>query len=371
MLHQDRVRGGVKSPVDKNFYEILEIQESATTDEIKKAFKRLATACHPDVKGGDESKFKELNEAYQTLSDDSKRAHYDLGGHFGCVADRQGPEINPPSIDDLFTDLWDFPFQRRGPPAPYSAPRQEPGDDIIADLILSLKESLSGCRKQIKVSGPRPNVQCGTCGGGGSQPGTRRVMCSSCAGRGGYVGFSNPEYPGVRTCPVCRGQGTIPLIPCQKCKGTGRTVYVKEIVVNVPPGISEGQQLRMAGMGSPGYPPGDLYLNIRVRASSEFWRQGQDIHTSRRVTLGHAILGGPLRIEGPDGAVREVAVPPGTQPGDLVKVPGAGVVGALGGTTGDFIMHVVVQLPKTVSERAKKLLDELCEELTRRGPKSQ
>lgn len=355
--------------MSKSFYEILEIREEASQEEIKKAFKRLAAIHHPDADGGDESKFKEINEAYQTLSDDLKRAKYDLGRQFNRNFGSPGPRVagSRPFIDDLFTNLWNFhpesaDASRKSPSSAGPVPTQEPGDDITADLLLTLEESVKGCKKQIKISSPRPSVQCGVCGGGGSQPGTRRVACASCSGYGRHVGFSNP---GVRICPACRGQGTVPLIPCQNCKGTGKTVYVKEIIVNIPPGISEGQQLRIACMGSPGHPPGDLYLSIRIKANNDFWRQGQDVHTRKQVDMKHAILGGPTRIEGPDGSVREVMIPPGTQPGDLVRVPGAGVANPVGGAYGDLIVHVVVQLPKTLSSRAAKLLEELSDELSK------
>jgi len=374
------------SPVGKSHYEVLGVQENASSEEVKRAFRKLAAAHHPDV-GGDAAKFRELNDAYQVLSDDAKRAAYDLTSQLEGVAarirknrdgmppiDPRGPNVYDKFVEDLFGGLWTAHpgspgAQRKNPSAPAGIPRQERGDDILTEMILTLEESLKGCKKNIRVSGPRPSVNCGVCGGNGSQPGTRRVPCGSCAGHGRHVGFGPPHGPGVRTCPACRGAGSVPIVPCQPCKGTGRTTYVRELSVSVPSGIAQGQQLRIAGMGTPGHPPGDLYIDIRVRTGHDFWREGQDMHTSRKVSMRHAILGGPVHIEGPDGRECEVVVPPGTQPGDLVKVPGGGVTGALGGTRGDLVVHVVVQLPKALSARARKLLEELSEELTRGVPK--
>ena len=378
------------SRVGKSFYEILGVQPGASQEEVKKAFRKLGAQLHPDSPGGDEAGFKELNEAYQTLSDEGKRAKYDFGRRdlrgLEEMAERirrakaEAPPFNPMSdpmkhINDIFGGLWESHPGSAGAPRRNTsagpAPRQERGDDVTTDVSLTVEESMSGCKKQVRVSGPRPNVPCGTCAGDGSQPGTRRVTCGSCAGHGRHIGLSNPGGPGVRTCPACRGQGTTPIVPCQSCRGTGRVTYARDISINVPAGISEGQQLRVAGMGTPGHPPGDLYISVKIKArpGGDFWREGPDVHSNRRVSMRHAILGGSVCIEGPDGTVREVEVPPGSQPGDVVRVRGGGVASPLGGNPGDLVVHVVVQLPKVLSVRGRKLLDELSEEMTRGVPK--
>lgn len=374
--------------VGKNYYEILEVDDAASSDEIKKAFRKMAVQFHPDSPGGNEVKFKEINEAYQTLSNDEKKAKYDFEKRqlesFNNIQDRirraragagkTSFDVRDPMkhINDIFVDFLSNPHTsgvpRRVPSSHESIPRQEHGDDVTTELTLSIEESMSGCKKTVKIVGPRPNIQCGSCSGNGSQPGTRRVMCPACSGKGSSraFDFGSPS----RTCSTCHGKCTIPLIPCQSCKGTGKTTYVREISVTVPAGIAEGQQLRIAGMGTPGHPPGDLYININISVSKDFRREGSDIHVTKSISLKHAILGGLICIEGPDGSVKEFEVPPGTQSEDILCIKGEGVTGPIGGISGDLIVHVHVQLPKVLSARGKKLLEEFSEELTRGVPES-
>lgn len=374
----------------KSFYEVLGVAEDASSDDVKRAFRKLGAQLHPDSPGGDEARFKQANEAYQTLSDDGRRAKYDFDRRqvrgLEEMAERvraaraSPPPFDPRSADpmkhinDIFGGLWESHPGSAGAPRKAQtsqgpAPAHERGDDVTIEVVLTVEESMVGCKKVVRVTGPRPTVPCGTCAGSGSQPGTRRVTCGSCAGHGRHVGFNGPLGAGVRTCPSCRGQGTTPLVPCHSCKGTGRTVYARELQITVPAGIAEGQQLRVAGMGTPGHPPGDLYISVKIRAGGDFWREGPDVHVRRQVTMRHAILGGSMHISGPDGSAREVEVPPGTQPGDVVRVRGGGASGPLKGVAGDLVVHIVVQLPKALSARGRKLLEELSEELTRGVPR--
>jgi molecular chaperone DnaJ len=358
----------------KSYYEVLGVSKDASADEIKHAFRKLASQLHPDRNPGDknaELHFKEVNEAYQTLGDETKRKVYDFdqrmaGAH---VAGHPRPGTAQDLQDlmqDLFVDLDFSPFQapRKKPTSQEVFQKDTPGDAILMDLVITLEESISGCKKPITAKGPRPNVRCGSCGGIGTKPGSRRVTCSVCAGHGKQF---NINGRGNRVCQMCAGSGTLPLERCNACGGNGKLVYTKDIMVQVPAGVADGQQLRLAGQGTPGHPPGDLFITIKVTSSRQFWREGNDIHTTKRVSMRHAILGGPVIFTGPDGQTINAQVPEGTQPGDTVRIAGGGVVGPLSKAKGDLLIHMEVMLPRQLSPRAKKLLDELMEELAR-GP---
>ncbi len=354
----------------RNHYEVLGVQKDADADTIKSAFKKLAAKHHPDTNPGDPKaadRFKEISLAYQVLSDPTKRQMYD---GFGAKAPVDlGPGFNihvQDMMDELFkgTDFYPFGMPRRNPSTQDVRKKLVPGDDITVDLQISLEESIAGCRKPVTVKGPRPNVACSTCSGMGSPPGTRRTPCIVCAGYGKVIADNGR---GVKDCNSCNGVGSRPLHRCVDCSGSGRVTYTKEIIITVPAGVSKGQQLRIAGQGTPGHPPGNLYIEIKVSAGKNFWREENDLHTSKRVSLRHAILGGPMHFAGPNGEELNLQVPPGTQPGDLVKVSGKGIKGALSKESGDLIVHIEVMLPRAVNARARKLLDELMEELAR-GP---
>ena len=355
---------------------MLGVRNDATAEEIKHAFRKLASQLHPDKNPGDkaaETRFKEINEAYQTLGDEDKRKVYDFDQRMAGTqvnVGRAHPGKVGQDLQDMMADLFnDMDF------TPFQAPRKRPttqdtyqkdiaGDNILMNLEITLEESVSGCKKPIIAKGPRPSVRCGTCGGIGTKPGTRRITCQSCAGHGKQF---NLNGRGNRPCQVCGGLGTLPLERCNACGGNGKVIYAKEILLTVPAGVADGQQLRLAGQGTPGHPPGDLFVTIRVSASRQFWRDGNDLHTTKRVSMRHAINGGPIVFTGPDGQEVTVQVPTGTQPGDIIRVLSAGVAGPLSKVRGDLMVHVEVMLPRQLSIRARKLLDELMEELAR-GP---
>lgn len=345
----------------KSLYDVLGLTRDASTDDIRKAFRTLAKTAHPD-RGGSDAAFKELNEAHQVLSDPEKRYVYDVSTPPPVEKPRWTQRPQPSErFEDLFNEvLSDFQFRRK---TPSEAPRRrpEPGLDVNLEVSLSVEESISGCKKAVRVHGVGRTVLCGSCGGDGSESGTPRIPCLVCHG----MAHRNPGRP----CGLCRNTGFTSVSPCRGCKGFGYVPYVKDVTVTVPSGISEGQKLRVAGYGSPGHPPGDLYVTIRVRAgvNGGFWRDGLDVHTHKAVTMRHAILGGPICVEGPGGRMMEVDVPAGTQPGDLVKVRAMGARGPLGGSAGDLVVHVDVSLPRSLSPRGRKLLEELSEEMTR-GP---
>jgi molecular chaperone DnaJ len=373
-------------------YETLGVTKEATGDEIRKAYRKLALEHHPDRNPGNkvaEAKFKEVNEAYQVLSDDDKRKVYDYDQRLSSVFTHPSPGYNPShkpagqqthvhfDAESFGKDFF-HEFFGNADFAPFATPRKKqttqevfrkevPGDDVTVEIELTLEESIAGCKKPVTVRGPRPNHLCPECIGTGAKPGTRKIACKTCIGYGKNV---SPNGKGVSNCRTCGGSGSVALERCRHCGGDGKITYVKEISVQIPAGIATGQQLRVAGQGTPGHPPGNLFCNIKVSNSKLFWRDGADLHTTKRVSLRHAIVGGPMVFLGPNGQEVHMHVPPGTQPGDMVRLDGHGVTGPLSKAAGALVVHVEVMLPKVVSARAKKLLDELMEELVR-GPTSQ
>lgn len=370
--------------MEKNLYEVLGLDRGASADDVKKAFRRLASQLHPDKNPGDaqaEASFKLVNEAHQVLSDDARRAAYDFQLAFGAHGvppgargpgqGRRGQAVDFSQVmEDLFRGQGGFrsssarPTPQQPQQGTWQPQHDVPGEDVHVEVDLTFEESIRGCKKAIKARGHRQTVPCPSCGGSGSQPGSRTVTCSACAGHGRGV---SPTGSGasVRKCAACRGRGSVPLAPCRQCAGRGTGAYEKDVTVTVPAGVDTGQQLRLPGMGTPGHPPGDLYVSIRVESGGSYRREGMDVHCVVRVTMKHAILGGRTVFDGPDGSPVELDVPPGSQPGDVVTVPGAGVVGALSKTRGDLKVHVDVSLPKKLSPRGKKLLEELYDEMSR------
>lgn len=361
----------------KDYYLILGIQRTASSDDINKAFRQMAQKYHPDRNPGNknaESAFKEANEAYQTLSDTSKRAQYDMqtdplgsfrtGNPFGF-----GGPFNRNPVDQHIQDIFDTlmggmgatrPARRRNPDSTGFG-NIIPGENVDIEIHISVEESVQGCKKPIYIKSQRL-VQCGGCKGTGGAPGTTSTICSKCSGHGkGIEGHFKIE---VKTCQVCRGSGRIPINKCQVCKGTGSNRFERETTIIIPPGISDGMKLRLAGMGIPGSPPGDLFVTIKISQENKngWQRVGDDIVIPHQISLRHAILGGPISVSLPDGRAMRVEVPPGTQPGSKITIQGEGVKAVIGSAKGDVQVIILVALPKVLSNRARKLLDELDEE---------
>lgn len=366
--------------MERSFYEVLGVEPTATADDIKKAFRRLASENHPDRNPGDsakEARFKEVNEAYQTLGDEGKRSVYDadrrrMEDELRRIRDAVAGSGMRSPLDDLFgpnAGTWGDVLRRAQEEAAQrrkERPRQPPvetqsrGDDITTELKLTLAESVLGCKKRVRTRSPRPAAACTSCNGTGSEPGTRRLTCSSCGGVGKTVKIDNNVTRTV-ACPTCKGRGAISLTPCRACSGNGKMVHEAEITVTVPAGVQEGQQLRLAGQGSPGTPPGDLYLNIEIAPDSAYVRQGKDLYTEVHVPLVTLFRGGHASFPGLDGSEQSVEVPPGTQPGATIVVKGAGIRAA--GTYGSLFVKVQLSVPRNLSPRASKLLEELAEEI--------
>jgi molecular chaperone DnaJ len=347
----------------KDFYEVLGLQKGASEEEIKKAFRKLAIKYHPDKNQGDkeaEEKFKEINEAYQVLSDPEKKARYDQYGDADFGANGYGG-YNAEGFDfsDFggFGDIFDSFFggggggrRKKGGPAR--------GSDLEYTITLTFEEAVAGVEKEISIS---RNEKCETCGGTGAKEGTEPKTCDKCGGTGQVrVQRNTPlgSFMSMNTCDKCGGKGTIISDPCQECKGSGKIRRNRKITVNIPAGVDTGNVIPMRGQGEDGTaggPAGDLYVNIRVMPHKVFKRKGYDIFMDSHISFSKASLGVELKVPTIDGDVK-YSVPAGTQPGTVFRLKGKGVPKVNGHGRGDQYVNVVVDIPKTLSAKQKEAL---------------
>lgn len=352
-------------------YEILGVDRNASQEEIKKAYRRLAKKYHPDLNPGDkeaEQKFKEINEAYEILSDPQKRAQYDQFGHaaFEQGGFQQGGfgdfgegrfDFDFGGFGDIFGDIFSD-FFGTGRRKAEKGPKK--GADIRYDLTLTFEEAAFGTEKEIEVE--RFEV-CDVCHGTGVKPGSRPETCPVCHGTGEIRQTQNTPFGrivNIRTCPRCHGEGKIITDPCQKCGGTGRIRKRRKIKVTIPAGIDEGQMLTLRGEGEPGLrggPNGDLYIVIHVKPHEIFKREGYDVYVKIPISFADAALGGEIKIPTLDGMV-SFTIPEGTQTGTKFKLRGKGIPHIGGRGRGDQIVEVYVEVPKRLSEKQKELLRE-------------
>jgi molecular chaperone DnaJ len=344
----------------QDFYEILGVSRNSTDDEIKKAYRALARQFHPDTNPGDaaaEARFKEVSVAYETLRDPERRRRYDTFGPegLGAAAGFGGADFG---LNDLFDAFFGGDaFGRRGPAGPAR------GQDAETVIDLTLYEAAFGVTRSLDLTLP---VECETCSGTGAAEGTHAETCSTCGGRGevhqtrrsilGQLVTSGP-------CPQCGGLGTIVPTPCPTCRGEGRHRGSRELDVEVPPGIDDGQRLRLTGRGpaaARGGAPGDLYVSVRVQADPRFERRGDDLFQLRTIALSQAVLGTELEIETLDGTA-SVVVSPGTQPGAVNRIRGRGVPSLRSGRRGDLIVQLEVQIPTNLSAEEAELLVQFAE----------
>jgi molecular chaperone DnaJ len=345
----------------QDFYEILGVSRSSTDDEIKKAYRALARQYHPDANPGDdaaEARFKEVSVAYETLRDPEKRRRYDTFGPegLGAAAGFGGGEFG---LNDLFDAFFggDAFGRARGNAGP---PR---GQDAETVIELTLFEAAFGVTRSLDLSMP---VECETCGGVGAAEGTHPETCKTCDGRGevhqtrrsilGQLVTSGP-------CPECGGLGTIVSSPCPTCRGEGRHRGSRELDVEVPPGIDDGQRLRLTGRGPAGArggSPGDLYVGVRVQPDPRFERRGDDLFHLHRIALAQAALGTQLEIETLDGN-EPMTVAPGTQPGAISRIRGRGVPSLRTGRRGDLVVQLDVEVPTNLSAEEAELLVQFAE----------
>ncbi len=346
-----------------DYYEVLGVERSATQEEVKKAYRRLARQYHPDVSDepGSESRFKEVNEAYEVLSDAEKRAAYDRFGHAGPGMGGFGFDFGFRNPFEIFEDVFGrgFGFRtstRRGP---------RRGADLRYDLHLTFEEAVFGCEKEIKVT--RYEV-CPECKGTRAEPGTSAVRCSECNGTGQVRRVQRSilgSFVSVTSCPVCRGEGkTIP-IPCTNCSGEGRIYTTRKLSVTVPPGVDHGTQIRLAGegeMGERGGPHGNLYTVLDVEPHPTFQRRGDDILIELQVNVAQAALGAEVRVPTLEGE-EDISIPSGTQSGTVLRLRKKGVPHLQRNGRGDELVLVRVVVPTKLSRDQKHLFQELGETL--------
>ncbi len=352
----------------KDYYQILGLQKGASKDEVKKAFRKLASLYHPDKKTGDEAKYKEITEAYAVLGDDKKKAEYDSYGHafsnagggangFGGFswADfaTQGGNFGQGFEFDLGDIFENFGFGQ--------GRRQARGRDISIEINLSFKESAFGAVRKILVT---KNSLCSHCSGSGAKNGGDMVECTTCGGNG-KVRESRQSIMGnfttVRECNVCAGRGKMPKERCGHCAGSGVVRAQEEIEVKVPAGIENGEVIRMTGRGEAiaNGQPGDLYVKISVEPHKTIKRDGSNLIANLPVKLSDALLGGVYEVETLDGAI-DIKIPAGITHGELLKIRERGVSTERG--RGDFLVRVSILMPKKLSKKAEKLIDELRKE---------
>ncbi|MFA5070007.1 MAG: molecular chaperone DnaJ [Patescibacteria group bacterium] len=371
----------------KDYYNLLGVEKSASEEEIKRAFRRLAHQHHPDKSGGNEAKFKEINEAYQVLGNKEKRQQYDqygttfddaarggaggwqdfsrgAGGFNWSDFFRQGQaggtqeqeqEFDFGNIGDIFGDIFGFSGGRQ------TRTRKTKARDITVSLNIDFKEAVFGAEKLIDL---HKSVACPRCGGTGAEPGAKVETCPTCHGAGQVQRIQNSFFGQIRSygvCPACHGQGSVMSKKCAECKGKGTIKDTKRIKVKIPAGIDSGQTIRLTGEGEAAGlagRPGDLFLQVEVNPDSYFRREGEDIYTEKEITFSQAALGATAEIETVDGPVK-LKIPGGTQSEKLFRLKDKGVPHLQGRGRGDHYVKIIVKTPTHINRRARGLLEEL------------
>ena len=358
--------------MSKDYYKVLGVDKGASEEDIKKAFRKLAHQYHPDKKGGDEAKFKEINEAYQVLSDSEKRSQYDQygqtfeqaqagGGAHGFDGFRDfsgfangfngqgGSEFD---FGDVFSDFFGGGGGR--------AKRQKKGRDIEVDVKIDFADMITGVEMTIEIS---KGAACKNCSGTGADPKSEIKTCSTCNGKGQVEQVRNTILGAIRTasvCPECKGEGKIPEKRCSECHGEGVTKQTENITVKLPAGIDNNGAIRITGKGEAvrGGQSGDLYIIVHISKSAKFVRDGHDVRTKKHISLTRGILGDKVEIEIPTGNLK-LKIPEGTQSGKEFKLKGRGIPHVRGFSKGDLIVEVVVRIPDKLTGRQKRLIKDL------------
>jgi molecular chaperone DnaJ len=359
----------------KDYYQVLGVQKGASEDEIKSAFRKLAHKYHPDKKGGDEKKFKEVSEAYAVLSDKKRRAEYDTYGHtFAGGGPQGGPGFGGFDFSNFSAGggQTGFGFGGQGQSFEFdlgdvfgeffgggAGRRARRGRDISIDIELSFREAVFGVERRVLLA--KQSV-CSTCGGSGAKKGSKLSTCTTCNGKGDIRETRNSffgTFTTSRPCPQCFGRGQVPDAICETCAGQGVARREDEIRVVVPAGVENGEMIRMPGMGEAaiGGGAGDLYVKLHVREDKNFTREGRDILTTLSIKLTDALLGGEYRIPSLDGD-ESVSVPAGVSHGETLRIRGKGVPYGRG-SRGDLIVRVEIELPKKLSKSARDLIEKL------------
>jgi molecular chaperone DnaJ len=352
----------------RDLYEILELPRKAPAAEVKKAYKRLARKYHPDLNPGDrsaEERFKEISEAYATLSDPEKKKRYDTLGIVGDAPaggpgpgwggvhfdgfDFNGPQGGTGGFADIFESFVNT--AQAGPP-----PGPLPGDDLVYPLTITLREAYEGKKARIPV---RHTIACKACGGDGRIEPPKRTPCRRCSGTG-KVGLSRGPFSFAQPCPQCGGTGADPGEPCRECRGTGGKETSETVEVALPSGVDTGSRVRVRGKGQTGRlggPPGDLYIETHVLPDPTFEREGPHLKVKVPVTFTEAVLGAKIEVPTLSGTAR-LKVPPGTASGQVFRLRERGMPSPRGGSAGDLLVEVAVSVPAVLDERSKELLRE-------------
>lgn len=351
----------------KNYYDTLGVTKTASDEDIKKAFRKLAHKYHPDKEGGDEAKFKEVSEAYSVLSDKKKRAEYDTYGKtfaggggpqqggfggfdfsnfqgFQGFGGQGGVEFD---LGDIFGDVFGG-----------GQTQTRRGRDISIDIELSFRESIFGAERRVLLT--KTSV-CDVCDGSGAKKGSKMVTCTSCNGKGEIRESRNTffgTFTSARPCPRCHGRGQIPEAPCPACRGEGVRKREEEIHIVVPAGVEDGEMIRMPGRGEAalGSNPGDLYVKLHVKTDPKFSRDGNNLITKLPIKLSDALLGGEYRLASLEGD-EMISVAPGISHGEIIRVRGKGV--PHGRSRGDLLVRVNIEFPKKLSKSARELIEKL------------
>mgnify|MGYP004703483335 FL=1 len=357
----------------RDYYDVLGVDKSADATAIKKAYRKLAMKYHPDKNPGDkeaEEKFKEINEAYEVLSDETKRRNYDQFGHegvngqgFGGAGGFGGQGFG--GFDDIFGDIFGDMFgggfsggsrqRRRGP---------ERGADIKQRVNISFEEAAFGKKVQVKIN---RSEECDQCHGSGAKPGTSKNTCPTCHGSGQVQSVQRTPFGNIastRTCSTCNGEGEVIDSPCSKCHGKGSIRKTKTIEVDIPAGIDDGQMIKLGGqgeLGTRGGPRGDLYIEVNVQSHPLFTRDGYDVYLEMPITFAQATLGDKIQVPTLDGKV-EYEVPEGTQTGTVFRLKGKGIPKLKSNVRGDQYVKVTVEIPKKLNEKQKELVREFAKE---------
>jgi molecular chaperone DnaJ len=347
----------------RDYYEVLGVSRNASAEELRRAYRRLAREYHPDVNRNDgaEERFKEINEAYEVLSDPDRRAAYDRFGHaangMGGMGDPFGFGASP------FGDLFESFFSATTSSRRRSAPAR--GQDLQITLELSFEEAVFGVDKDVEITRLEP---CDECRGTRMRGGVEPPRCPTCGGTGEVRRVQQTilgQFMTATICSTCRGEGVQVTDPCPRCRGRGRVTQTRTITVTVPAGIDESATLRLSGQGeaSPqGGPPGNLYVKVRIRPHPHFTRQGKTVHLQVGVNVAQAMLGDEIEIETLDGPVA-FKLPAGTQSGQQFRLRGKGVPDMRGGERGDQIVTVHVVIPKTLTSEQRALVEQLASTL--------
>ncbi len=369
--------------MEKDLYKILGIEKTATDADIKTAYRKLALKWHPDKHKGEkdaEQKFKEINVAYEILSDKKKRQQYDTFGSMGGGGGRAGGkgfsgfDFNGFDFGGFsdgsssFADIFETFFGGGGGGGSVRSKSRKKGpmrgNDIETSIKISFEDAVFGCEKELEIT--KPDV-CQHCEGKGSEPGTTIVTCKSCNGTGEIRSVRNTILGQMTTshvCDECNGEGRVPEKKCTVCHGTTRVRSKERVKVKIPAGIDNGSTIRLNGKGEGGVnngPKGDLYINLIVEPSKKFVRSGDDIHGEIEIHLVQAVLGGEVDVETIDG-MSKIKIPAGTEDGKVFKISEKGVVNLKSGNRGDHLVKVKIKIPKKLSKKEKDLYLELAEE---------